>query len=31
MLIDDGIIQGDGQKEGLEESQKEQSGGMQMV
>lgn len=31
MLIEDGVIQGRSQKEGLEESQEEQSGGMQMV
>lgn len=31
MLIEDGVIQGRSQKEELEESQKEQSGGMQMV
>lgn len=31
MLIEDGIIQGRSQKEELEESQEEQSSGMQMV
>lgn len=31
MLIEDGVIQGRSQKEELEESQEEQSGGMQMV
>ena len=31
MLIEDGIIQGRSQKEGLEELQQEQSGGMRMV
>lgn len=31
MLIEDGVIQGDGQKKELKEAQEEQSGGMQMV
>lgn len=31
MLIEDGIIHGDNQAEGLEELQEKQSGGMQMI
>lgn len=31
MLIEDGIIQGGSQKEGLEEPQEGQNGGIQMV
>ena len=31
MLIEDGVIQDDIQKEGMEELQQEQSGGMRMV
>ncbi len=31
MLVEDGIIQDDNQKEELEELQEKQSGGMQMV
>lgn len=31
MLIEDGIIHGDNQVEGLEELQEKQSGGMQMI